>query len=111
MSLAEAVVTNPAGIAFSSMQSWYSSVKVISVATKNGQKAEAPSQEAVYGGNYPLVRSFYMFVNRAPGKPMAPAYQEFAKYLLSSNGQNSIADTGFLPAPPDFVLMGSKRLN
>jgi ABC-type phosphate transport system substrate-binding protein len=42
---------------------------------------------------------------------MTPAYQEFAKYLLSSDGQNVIADTGFIPAPADFILMGLKRLN
>jgi phosphate transport system substrate-binding protein len=111
MGLAEAVMTDPTGVAFSSMQSWYSSVKVIAVAPQDGQKAEPPSQEAVYAGKYPLVRSFYIFVNKAPGKPMAPAYQEFAKYLLSYEGQNTLADTGFIPAPPDFILMGSKRLN
>jgi phosphate transport system substrate-binding protein len=111
MGLAEAVVTDPTSIAYSSMQSWYSSVKVIAVAPQEGQKAEPPSQEAVYSGKYPLVRSFYMFVNKAPGKPMAPAYQEFARYLLAQEGQSTLADTGFIPAPPDFILMGSKRLN
>ena len=111
MGMAEAVVTDATSIAYSSMQSWYSSVKVLAIAPQDGQKAEPPSQEAVYAGKYPLVRSFYMFANKAPGKPMAPAYQEFAKYLLSSNGQGTLADTGFIPAPPDFILMGSKRLN
>jgi phosphate transport system substrate-binding protein len=111
MGLAEAVVTDPNGIAFGSMQAWYSSVKVIPVATQEGQKAEPPTQEAVQAGRYPLVRSFFLFVNKAPGKPMTPAYQEFAKYLLSANGQNTIADTGYIPAPADFILMGSKRLN
>lgn len=111
MAMAEAVVTDPEGIGFHSMQSWYASVKVISIAPQDGQKAEPPSQEAVYAGKYPLVRSFYVFANKAPGKPMAPAYQEFARFLLSNEGQNAIADTGFIPAPPDFVLTGLKRLN
>lgn len=111
LSLAESVVTDANSIAFSSMQSWYSSVKVIAVAPQDGQKAEPPTQAAVYAGKYPLVRSFYLFVNKAPGKPMAPAYQEFARYLLSNEGQNTIADTGFIPAPPDFIVMGAKRLN
>jgi phosphate transport system substrate-binding protein len=111
MAMAEAVVTDPTGIGFHSMQSWYASVKVISIAPQEGQKGEPPTQEAVYAGKYPLVRSFYVFVNKAPGKPMAPAYQEFAKFLLSSNGQSSIANTGFIPAPPDFILMGAKKLN
>ena len=111
MGMAEAVVTDPSGIAYSTMQSWFASVKVIPVITQEGKKAEPPTQDAVYAGKYPLVRSFYMFINRAPGKPLAPAYQEFAKYLLSSNGQGTLADTGFIPAPPDFILMGSKRLN
>jgi phosphate transport system substrate-binding protein len=111
MSMAEAVVTDPTGIGFHSMQSWYASAKVIAIAPRDGQKAEPPNQEAVSAGKYPLVRSFYMIMNKAPGKPMAPAYQEFAKYLLSSDGQNVIADTGFIPAPADFILMGLKRLN
>jgi phosphate transport system substrate-binding protein len=111
MGMAEAVVTDATSIAYSSMQSWYSSVKVLAIAPQTGQKAEPPSQEAVYAGKYPLVRSFYIFANKAPGKPMDPAYQEFAKFLLSSNGQSVLADTGFIPAPPDFILMGSKRLN
>lgn len=111
LGLAEGVVTDPTAIAFSSMDAWYSSVKVIPVAPQEGQKAEPPSQEAIYAGRYPLARSFYLLLNKAPGRPMKPAYQEFAKYLLSSDGQNVIADTGFIPAPPDFVTMGLKRLN
>jgi len=111
MGMAEAVVTDSTAIAYSSMQSWYSSVKVLAIAAQDGQKAEPPSQAAVYAGKYPLVRSFYLFANKAPGKPMSPAYQEFARFLLSSNGQSTLADTGFIPAPPDFILMGSKRLN
>jgi len=111
MAMAEAVVTDPKGIGFHSMQSWFASAKVIAIASQDGQKAEPPTQEAVSAGRYPLVRSFYIIMNKAPGKPMAPAYQEFAKYLLSSDGQNVIADTGFIPAPPDFILMGAKRLN
>ncbi len=109
--MAEALVTNPTGISFCSMQAWYASVKVLAIAPKEGQKAEPPTQEAVTNGRYPLVRSFYIFVNRAPGKPLAPAYQEFARFLLSSEGQNVLADTGFIPGPPDFVAMGLKRLN
>ena len=111
MAMAEAVVTDPKGIGFHSMQSWFASAKVIAIAPQDGQKAEPPTQEAVSAGKYPLVRSFYLIMNKAPGKPMAPAYQEFAKYLLSSNGQSAIANAGFIPAPPDFILMGSKRLN
>lgn len=111
MAMAEAVITDPTGIGFHSMQSWYASVKVIPISPQKGQKAEPPTQDAVYAGKYPFVRSFFMIVNKAPGKGLAPAYQEFARYLLSSNGQGVIADTGFIPAPPDFILMGSKRLD
>jgi phosphate transport system substrate-binding protein len=111
MALAEAVVTDPTGIAFGPLQAWYASVKVIPVAPQSGQTAQPPTQEAVYAGKYPLARVFQLFVNKAPGKPLSPAFLELTRFLLSREGQNVLADTGYIPAPADFLMMGSKRLN
>ncbi len=111
LSLAEAVVTDPSGIACYSMQSWFSSVKVLPIARQDGMKAEPPTQEAIYAGRYPLVRSFFLLLNRAPGKGLPAEYQEFAKFLLSNQGQTAIANTGFIPGQPDFLKIGLKRLN
>jgi phosphate transport system substrate-binding protein len=111
MSLAEAVVTDPSGIACYSMQSWFSSVKVLRIVPQDGMKPEPPTQEAIYAGRYPLVRSLFMFVNQAPGQAIPAPCEEFARFLLSREGQTAIASTGFIPGQPDFLMTGLKRMN
>lgn len=109
-SVAEAVITDPGAIAFAPIVAWYAANKVIPVVPYQGEEAIPPTQEAVTAGKYPMTRLNYLYLNRAPGKPLPAPVKELAAYLLSRQGQTDIAEAGLFPAPADLVQMGQKRI-
>ena len=57
-----------------------------------------PSYEAVASADYPLSRLIYFNVNKAPGKPLPPAIEEFLRFVLSRDGQALVREEAvFLP--------------
>jgi phosphate transport system substrate-binding protein len=56
--------------------------------------------EEVLEQKYPLSRVIYIYVHKAPGKPLDPKVREFLKFVLSEQGQNDVVREGiFLPLP------------
>jgi phosphate transport system substrate-binding protein len=53
--------------------------------------------EEVTSGKYPLARFLFVYVNKAPGKPMDPLALEFMKLVLSKEGQESVVKDGYMP--------------
>ena len=74
-----------------------SDVKTVKLAAKDGGDYVADDAENVYSGKYPLARFLYVYVNRAPGKPLDPLVREFLKFVLSREGQEIVVKDGFLP--------------
>jgi len=72
-------------------------VKLLALAENDGP-AVAPSYEEVARTNYPLSRVCYVNLNKAPGKPLDPALEEFVRFILSRDGQQVVLDQAiFLP--------------
>lgn len=109
-SVAESVMTDPGAIGYAPIVAWYSSNKVLPVVPYQAEEAVPPTQEAVTAGKYPMTRLNYLYVNRAPGKPLPGPVREFAVFVLSREGQECVADAGLFPAPPDLVKAGLRRL-
>ena len=66
---------------------------------KNGPYLKG-SFEEVTAQKYPLSRVVYIFINRAPGKPVDPKVREFLTFVLSRQGQADVEKEGiFLPLP------------
>ncbi len=85
--IAAEVAKDPYGIAYDGLAYLDAPVKVIAVgATKSGPYY-APSYENVATANYPLSRLIYFNTNKAPGKPLDPAVEEFLRFVLSRDGQ------------------------
>lgn len=61
-------------------------------------KIEATTENALKG-NYPLARFLYVYVNKAPNKPLAPLEKEFLKMVLSKSGQQVVLKDGYIPIP------------
>jgi phosphate transport system substrate-binding protein len=61
-------------------------VKVLAVGPSGGAVV-APSYENVATATYPLSRLIYFNTNKAPGKPLDPAVNEFLRFVLSRQGQ------------------------
>jgi phosphate transport system substrate-binding protein len=67
--------------------------------------------EEVVEQKYPLSRVIYIYINRAPGKPIDPKLREFLKYVLSKEGQTVVEQEGvFLPLPLEFVKQELAKL-
>src|SRR5436853_765876 len=75
-----------------------SGIKVIAVSPREVGAYVTPSKESFQDRTYPLVRSIYIFLNRPPGKPLDPKLQEFLRYVLSREGQETVERNGsYLP--------------
>jgi len=74
-------------------------VKALPLAAKQGDKCHPATPEEAYSGNYPLARFLYVYVNRAPGKPLDPLVGEFLKLVLSKEGQEVVVKDGYFPLP------------
>jgi phosphate transport system substrate-binding protein len=73
-------------------------VKVLAVAEKEGAPAYPPTYENVVKAVYPLSRVMYLNLNKAPGKPLNPALEEFLRFVLSREGQELVVKEGvFIP--------------
>jgi phosphate transport system substrate-binding protein len=72
-------------------------VRAAPLAATPGDKCYDTSPESAYSGNYPLSRYLYIYLNKAPTKPLDPAVVEFVKYILSRDGQMGTIKSGFYP--------------
>lgn len=109
--LAEAVMTDQAGIGIGTMSSWYFANKVLAVVPFHGEDARFPSQENVTTSKYPMPRLYYAYLNRTPGAPLPGPINEIIHFLLTKEGQNAVADSGLLPGPPEFITIALRRLS
>ena len=67
-------------------------VKVIPVSEGAGKPFQAPTYEGVAAATYPLSRLVFFNTNKAPGKPLNPALDEFLRFVLSREGQQIVLD-------------------
>lgn len=70
---------------------------------KKGTDYIVPNQENVATGKYPLARFLYIYINKAPGQPVDPLVQEFAKYIFSKEGQEVVVKDGYYPVSAQIV--------
>lgn len=71
-------------------------VRALPLAESGTDYAE-PSAENALSGNYPLARFLYVYINKAPGKPLDPLTREFLKMVLSKEGQKVVVKGGYFP--------------
>ncbi|MDY0261802.1 PstS family phosphate ABC transporter substrate-binding protein [Syntrophotalea acetylenica] len=95
------VTEDRGGIGYSGIGYKTSGVKAIALSKETGAKAYAPNYENVLNGHYPLGRMLYLYVAKAPNKPLPKNVQEFLKYVLSKEGQEIVVKDGYLPLPAD----------
>ena len=94
----DAVADDPLGIAYSSALYVNDGVKPVALAFSNDGPYVQATEHTVQDRTYPLTRVIPMFLNRKPGEPVEPKVKEFLRYILSEQGQRSVAeDRGYLP--------------
>ena len=102
-SVVQSVSTSVNGIGYSGIGYKTSSVRAVPLA-KDGKSGfvEATAENAT-AGTYPLSRFLYVYVNKAPNKPLAPLDREFIKLVLSKQGQEVVVKDGYIPLPASVV--------
>lgn len=96
-SVVQGVTEDRFGIGYSGIGYKTSGVKALAIAEKEGGTYSSGSYEDVKTDKYPLHRFLYVYVNKAPGKPLDPVVREFLKLVLSKEGQEVVVKDGYLP--------------
>jgi phosphate transport system substrate-binding protein len=102
-SVVQGVTEDLYGIGYSGIGYRTSGVRPVALAARPGATYYEASAEDALSGKYPLARFLYIYVNRAPGKPLDPLVREFVKYALSREGQQNVVKDGYLPIPNRIV--------
>lgn len=98
-SVVQGVTEDRFAIGYSGIGYRTSGVKPLKLAAKKGGQYFGTDPAEVYSGNYPLARYLYVYVNKAPNKPLDPLVREFLKFALSKEGQEIVVKDGYLPVP------------
>ena len=98
-SVVQGVTVDRYAIGYSGIGYATAGVRAVPLAEKEGGKCYEADPDNAYAGTYPLSRFLFVYVNRAPGKPLDPLTREFVKLILSKDGQEGVVKDGYFPIP------------
>ena len=90
------------GIGYSGIGYVTSGVRAVPLGFENKGFVEANMENAM-NGSYPLARFLYVYINKAPDKPLEPLVKEFIKFIMSREGQEVVIKDGYFPLTADLV--------
>jgi phosphate transport system substrate-binding protein len=109
-SVVQGVTEDRFGIGYSGIGYKTSGVKVVALADKDGAAFSDGNYDDVKSGKYPLNRFLYLYINKAPGKPLDPVVKEFCKLIFSKEGQEVVIKDGYLPLPAEVAKQELAKL-
>lgn len=101
-SVVQSVSTSINGIGYSGIGYKTASVRAVPL-SKDGKTFVDANAENAISQAYPLSRYLYVYVNKAPNKPLDPLTLEFIKSVLSKQGQEAVLKDGYVPLPAKVV--------
>lgn len=110
-SVVQGVAEDRFAIGYSGIGYMTPNVRAVPLSAKEGKKAFAADLEHVLTGDYPLGRYLYVYINKAPGKPLDPKVREYLRFVLSAEGQEIVVKDGYLPLPSEVLAEELKKLN
>jgi len=102
-SVVQGVSEDRNGVGYSGIGYTTSGVRAVPLAAKEGEPFHEATYPNVLNGSYPLSRFLFVYINRAPGKPLDPLVKEFAKFVLSKEGQGIVIKDGYYPLPASVI--------
>jgi len=108
-SVVQGVTEDRAGMGYSGIGYRTSGVRAIPLAMKEGAGFVEPTFANASKGTYPLARFLFVYVNKAPNKPLSPIVKEFLKFVYSREGQSVVIKDGYFPL--NAALMKKQRGN
>lgn len=110
-SVVQSVSEDQSGIGYSGIGYLTSNVRAVPLAEKDGMPFMEASQQNADNGSYPLWRHLYLYVNKAPNKPLDPIVGEFIKFIYSKEGQQVAVKDGFFPLKSSTMEKELKNLD
>ena len=102
-SVVQGVTEDRFAIGYSGIGYKTSGVKVVPLSETESSPVSEGSQADVVSGKYPLSRFLYLYINRAPNKPLDPLVAEFTKLIFSKEGQEVVIKDGYMPISADIA--------
>ena len=110
-SVVQGVTNDRFGIGYSGIGYRTSGVRVVPLTETDGGPTSEGSYEDVVSKKYPLARFLYLYVNKAPGKPLDPLIKEFLELVYSREGQEVVVKDGYLPLTAAIVTEELRKLD
>lgn len=98
-SVVQGITVDRLAIGYSGIGYATAGVRTVPLADKEGGKCYEADPDNAYAGIYPLSRFLFVYVNKAPGKPLDPMTREFVKLVVSKEGQEVVIKDGYFPIP------------
>ena len=98
-SVVQGVTEDRFGIGYSGIGYKTSGVKAVPLSETGTGAFSNGSYADVTSGKYPLWRYLYIYINKAPGRPLDPLVGEFVKLIYSKEGQEGVVKDGYMPLP------------
>jgi phosphate transport system substrate-binding protein len=90
----------------------YPNLKVLAVSAKPGGPYVPLTADNVANRSYPLIRDAYIYLDKAPGRPLDPKVREFMRFVLSREGQEIMQKNGpYTAIPANYVREQLKKLD
>jgi phosphate transport system substrate-binding protein len=96
-SVVQGITEDRFGIGYSGIGYRTSGVRAVPLAESDRLPFSDGSYEDVQTGRYPLWRFLYIYVNKAPGRPLDPLVGEFVKLMFTKEGQEAVVKDGYMP--------------
>ncbi len=107
----EGVTNDRFAIGYSGMGYKTAGVRLLPLTGLGSTKVYEATADKVYAGTYPLSRYLYIYVNKAPGKPLDPLVAELLRYVLSQEGQSAVVKDGFIPLLKEIEAVEIKKVD
>lgn len=109
-SVVQAISQSLGGIGYSGIGYQTASVHTLALARQGTTDFVEDNQANTLSGRYPLARYLYVYVNKAPNRPLNPLEGEFLRLILSRSGQEAVVRDGYIPLPAAVVQQALKTL-
>ncbi|MDQ7913932.1 phosphate ABC transporter substrate-binding protein PstS family protein [Pseudomonas sp. 102515] len=109
-SVVQAISQSLGGIGYSGIGYQTASVHTLALARQGTTDYVEDNQQNTLSGRYPLARYLYVYVNKAPNRPLNPLEGEFLRLILSRDGQEAVLKDGYIPLPASVVQQARKTL-
>jgi phosphate transport system substrate-binding protein len=109
--IAQGVAGDRYAIGYAGFGNLIPGVKPIALAENDEGPYYEGTFDEVVAHKYPLSRYIYIYVNKAPNRPIDPNAREFLNYILSKDGQQAVVKEGiFLPLSASMVKQERLKL-